>query len=301
MPGDITPIRGSQPLEYAEESSYADQLADNTDWNWFGIATAWSVDQGVESESISYLPEHGASDRLEKRVNVKLREMYEGEITYHPQDNFDFLQYYTGTVGDTQDTISSIQIGEKNEDDDEYRRYLGGAGEEITVSVGEDEVVEVNGSFIFGDVTDWTSSDYVGVDGSHATEDSTEPDTYDDLGNVQYGGSDLSGAVESVELTISNDLEVVRDTNSTLPTQIDAIVPVNREITVDLDITYDDFSLLTDVRSYSAKDFTFDIGSTSFTVNDVKFPEQPYEYDAEDLVSDSISSDPATGITWTSP
>ena len=298
MPGEFSPVVGSQPIEYVEETDYAIEVADG-EYNWFGITTSWSADQGVESTSITYLPEFGASNKLEKRVNVKLREMYEGEITYHPQGDFSFLQYFTGSQGGTADDVTSLQVGEINESDSTFRRLLGGVGEEITVSVAEDEVVEVNGSFTFGEATDWSSTDYTDTDGSHATEDTTEPWSYDNLGSVTYGGTEMDGAIDSVELTISNDLAVVRDANSELSTQIDAIVPVDREITVSVEFTYDNFDILNEVRAYEAKDFVFEIGNTTFTVGGVKFPEAPYEFTADDLVADSLDSDPANSLSWT--
>lgn len=291
-------VLGAQPVEYVKEGTFATAEADAS-WNWFGIIDSWSAEQGVESESITYLPEYGASNKLEKRVNVKLREMYSADITYHPQTGFDFLQYFTGTVGGTSDDVPSLQVGEVNEsvDPDEFRRLLGGVGEEVTISVEEDGVAEVEGSFIFADAENWGTSDYIGT-GSHASEDTTEPLSYDDLSNVQWGGSDMDGMVESVELTISNELAEVRDPNVSRGTQLAALIPVDREITVDVSFTYDSFDVLSDVRSYTKQDFTFDLGTTSFTVTDVQFPEAPYEYTADDLVSDSLSSDPASSISW---
>lgn len=299
MAGDNV-IAGAQPVEWIEESSFATGETDGA-YNWFGIGASWSVDQGVESESITYLPEVGASNKLEKRTNVKLREMYSGEITYHPQ-NFDMLQYFTGQDGGTSDDVSSIQVGEVNEgvDPTEYRRLLGGIGEEVTISVEEDGVAEVNGSFIFSDAEDWTDTDYIDA-GSHAAENSTEPWAYKDLSNVTYGGSPMNGAIESIELTISNEIAEVRDPDAARETQITALVPVDREITVDVEFTYDSFDVLQDVRNYTAGDFVFQLGNTEFTVGGVKFPEAPYEFTADDLVSDSLSSDPASSITWTQP
>jgi hypothetical protein len=292
MPGESV-IRGYQPIEYVNESSFASDEADAS-WNWFGIVNSWSVDQGVESESITYLPEYGGSNKLERRSNVKLREMYSADVTFHPQDNFDLLEFWTGSTSGVADDIPSIQVGEANEEPgtDEFRRLKGGVGEEITLSVEEDGVVELDGNFIFAEANDWGTSDYIGT-GSHASEVTTEPWTFDDLSNVQYSNSDLSGNVESLELTISNELVEVRDSNSSNSTQLDAIVPVDREVTVDVDLTYSDFDQLTDVTGYTASDFTFTIGSTNFTVKNVKFPEHPYEYTPDDLVSDTLSSDPA--------
>lgn len=303
MPGTNV-IAGAQPVEWVEETSFATEEAD-ADYNWFGIATSWSVEQGVESESITYLPEYGASNKLDKRMNVAHREMYNGDITYHPQ-NFDLLQYWTGASGGVADDPTSLQIGEVNEsvDPEEFRRLLGGVGEEISISGSEDETWEVSGSLTFADAEDWATDDYIdadsgdGTSGSHATEDTTEPLKWKDLSNVQYGGTALSGAVESLEISVSNDLAIVRDPDSSNSTLIDAIIPVDREITVDIDLTYEGFDMLSEVRSYQKKDLTFDLDTYSFTVSGVQFPELPYEYSPDDLVSDSISSDPASELTW---
>jgi hypothetical protein len=391
---NFSPIAGSQPVEYGKETSYAGELPSATDYNWFGITTSWSVDQGVESESITYLPEAGASNKLEKRVNVKLREMYEADLTYHPQSNFDFLEYFTGKIGGTSDQVPSLQAGEIEEENDEYRRLRGGVGEEVTISVEEDGVAEIDTSWIFGEANSWNTVDYIGdginttisitpdsdeisvdtssidtgeivfydtddkvldivdasttspqntsevggttvegfqlrkvgstvtdetinfytdvdgggtsstadysIEGSHADEDTTEPWSYDNLGSVKYGGEELDGSVDSIELSISNDLAVVRDANSDLSTQIEFIQPVDREITVDVEFTYDNFDILEEVRSYTAKDFEFTLGNTTFTIGGVKFPEIPYSYEPDDLVADSLTSDPASSISWTS-
>ncbi len=294
-------IIGSQPIEWHEEDEFAVELGDDTSWNWFGISTSYSVDQGVESESITYLPEYGADNKLEKRTNVKLREMWSADISYHPQ-NFDLLQYWTGEDGGTSDDVDTLQFGEINEsaDPEEFRRLLGGVGDEFSISVEEDGVVEADGSLIFADSTEFETEDYVddGAGGAHADEDATEPWTYDDLSNVQYDGTDMGGAVESVELTISNDIAEVRDTNVERGTQLSSLIPVDREITVDVQLTYDGFDMLDEVRAYEEGDFEFTIADTTFVVGGVKFPEMPYEYTADDLVSDSLSSDPASSVTW---
>jgi len=293
-------IQGAQPVEYLEETSYATPETDGS-WNWLGIGTSWSVDLGVESESITYLPEYNASNKLEKRMNVKHREMYEGEATYHPQD-FDILPYFTGADGGTSDDPPTIQFGEVNESvsPEEFRRMYGGMGEDFSLSVGEDETAEVTSSFIFTDAEDWGTTDYVGA-GSHASEDTTEPFKYDDLNTVTYGGTSLDEAVESLELSVSQDVAVVRDPRSSNSTLIDALIPVDREITVSMDVTYTTFDMQSEVRSYTRQDLVFDLGGYSFTIEGVQFPESPYEFTADDLVSDSIESDPAASLTWTSP
>ena len=289
-------VTGAQPVEYVEETTFAEPEVD-ADWEWWGIVESFSATPGVETESITYLPEYGATNKLEKRMNVKHRDMWEADITYHSQ-GFDELRFWTGEIGGTDDEVPTVQIGQIDESNDEFARWLGGMGEEVTVSVEEDSTVEMDGSFIFADGEDFVTDDYVDAEGSHAAEDTTEPFKYADLSNVEYGGVQLGGAIESLEFTISNDVAIVRDPDADRETLIDALQPVDREISVDLDLTYENFDIVEEVRAYEPKDLTFDIGTTTFTIGGVQFPEAPYEFSADDLISDTVSSDPANSISW---
>lgn len=294
MVGDSV-VKGAQPVEYVEESSFATKEADAA-WNWFGLGTSWNPTQGVNQETIDYLPEFGAANKLSKKMNVKHSEMWEADLTYHPQD-FSTLKYFTGADGSTSDTLTSIQVGHIDEDNGEYQRFMGGVGEEFTMSVDEDASFEIDSSFLFADGTDWVTTDYVGA-GSHAAENTSEPFKYSDVSNVTYGGIALDGALESLELSVSNDIAVVKDPGAGRDSLIASLVPVDREITVDLTLTYQNMNMASDVRNYTAQDLVFDIGTTTFTVSGVQFPEFPFELTATDLISDSVSSDPASDLTW---
>jgi hypothetical protein len=293
MPGD-TVVQGAQPVEYVEETSFA---TDETDpaMNWFGLVDTWTVTQGVEAETVRYLPGSGSSEKLETLQNVKVSEAYTVEASIMPQD-LSILKYFTGANGGTSDSLTPIQAGEQDEDNGEYRRIKGMVGEEMVLTIEEDSVATLETTFLAADANNWSGSDYVGA-GSHATEDTSTPLTYDDLGSVNLGGSSLGDAVESLTLTVSNDLEVVKDPDATPQSHIAAIAPTSREITVELALTYDDFSMAQDVRNYNAQDLTFTF-QDSFTVSDTKYPEFPYEMGPDDLVGDTVASDPATNLAW---
>jgi len=297
MVGEPT-IQGAQPVEYIEETTFATQ--EDSDYQWVGITTSFSSQDEVETESATYLPEFGASNKLDKNINIKQSEIWEADVTYHPQD-FSLLQYFTGSDGGTSDDVSSVQFGVVNESADPttFRSLLGGVGEEFTFSVDENSTSEVDASFTFADGTDFTDTDYVDV-GTHATEDSTEPLAYKDLGNITYGGTDIQGAVEGLEFSVANELVVVRDPSlsGTRDSLVYAIVVVDREITVDLTLTYESFDLATEIRAYQPKDLVFDVGNTTFTITGVQFPQFPYEMTPDDLIGDTVSSDRASGITW---
>ena len=297
MVGEPT-IQGAQPVEYIEETTFATQ--EDSDYQWIGITISFSSQDEVETESATYLPEFGASNKLDKNINIKQSEIWEADVTYHPQD-FSLLQYFTGSDGGTSDDVSSVQFGVVNESADPttFRSLLGGVGEEFTFSVDENSTAEVDASFTFADGTDFTDTDYVDT-GTHATEDTTEPLAYKDLGNITYGGTDIQGAVEGLEFSVANELVVVRDPSlsDTRDSLVYAIVVVDREITVDLTLTYESFDLASEIRAYEAKDLVFDVGNTTFTITGVQFPEFPYEMTPDDLIGDTVSSDRASGITW---
>lgn len=296
MPASGSIIKGAQPIEYVEETTFATAETDAT-YEWIGAVTQYSGAQEVVAETANYLPSSGASNKLEQSQNQKVSEAWGAEMTYHPQD-VDFFQYITGAVDGLSDDVTPIQIGEQNEDSGEYRRILGCVAESFELTIQEDSLAEISASFLAADAEDWSETDYVET-GSHATEDTSDILTYDDLGNVTLGGSALDDYISGLTLSIEIDLVVVKDPDSTRASHIEAIVPVDREVTVSLEITYDDMSMASDVRSYTAQDLAFDFpSSTSWTVSDVQFPEFPYEFGPDDLVGDSLESDRCSNLTY---
>lgn len=294
MPGNQV-VKGAQPIEYVQESSFGQPEADAS-WNWVGFITSHSVSQEVEQSTFTHLPEAGIDNKLEQKRNIKVSEMFSGDMTYHP-NSFNMLRLFTGQTGGTASEVDPWQIGEQNEENGTYRRLLGVVGEDWELTISEDSVSEVSASWMAADAEDWSTTDYTGA-GSHATIDDSDPYTYGDLSNVQLGGTDINGAIEELTLSISNDLEVVKDPNSNFGSHIYAIEVTDREITVDLTLTYESFDMAQTVRNYQQQDLTFDFGGNSWTVSDVQFPEFPYEMTPEDLVGDSVSSDPVTNLTW---
>lgn len=294
MPGQGV-IQGAQPIEYISESDFGQPETD-ANWKWIGYVTSHSVSQEVEQSTFTYLPESGIDNKLEQKRNIKVSEAYSGDITYHPTD-FDLLKFYTGQVGGTSSDIDPIQIGEQNEENGMYRRILGVVGEDWEMTISEDSVTECTASWMGTEAEDWSDTDYVGA-GSHADTDDSDPFVYDDLSNVQLSGTDINGAIEELTLSVSNDLEIVKDPNSDFGTHIYAIEITDREVTVDLSLTYESFDMAQTVRNYERQDLTFDFAGFSWTVEDVQFPEFPYEMTPEDLVGDSVSSDPCTNLTW---
>lgn len=299
MVGD-TYIQGSQPVEYVEETAFATAETDPS-MNWPGLVTSFNPTVVVEDQVVKYLPDHSSAVDLQTLTVEKVSEMHTIDMTYHPQD-LTLFQYFMGGSGSLGSDLTSIEIGQADytASSTEYQAWLGVVGEELTLTIDQDSVAEVQCSFLATDVDgDWDTNDYIGK-GSHASEDTTAPLSYDDLGSVQWGGSALGDAIETLTLTISNDLTVVKDPDATNNAHISGIVADDREITVELALTYDDMSIADTVRSFQKQDLTFDFGpsSESWTVTDAAFPELPYEMTPEDLIGDSVTSEPVPDLAY---
>lgn len=266
--------------------------------NWIGLVTSFDASIVTEEEIVKYLPDDASGIDLQTLTAEDVSHMYEVSLTYHPQD-LAFLDYFLGATGSLSPNLTPIQFGQQDKNNSEYNRIFGAVGESATLSIEEDSVAEVDCSFIAAATEDWTGTDYIGA-GTHASADTTTPLKYDDLGNVQWGGTTLNDSIESLTVEISNSLEVVKDPDAGVDSHIDAIVPVDREITTELGLTYSDMSMAEDVRSFTKQDLTFDFGpnSESWTVSNQAFPEFPYEFGPEDLVADSVSSVPADDLTF---
>ena len=298
MVGSTTTIQGAQPVEYVEESTFA-QAPTDPSMSWVGLVTEAAVTVTPVEEVVRYLPDNDDAVDLQTLTAEKVSEMYNVELTYHPQDEA-FYPYFLGGDGTLESDLTSVAMGFQDTNNGEYQQLLGCVGEELEITIEEDSIAEVSASFLAASSDgDWDSTDYV-ASGSHATENTAEPYSYDDLGSVQWGGSSIGDAIESLTVTVSNDLTVVKDPDSNLDSHIDSIVPTSREITTELALTYDDMSMVDDIRSFTKDDLGFNFPtSTSWTVNNVAFPEAPYTFGPEDLVGDSVSSVACDGLSYT--
>ncbi|AGK61511.1 hypothetical protein Asulf_01533 [Archaeoglobus sulfaticallidus PM70-1] len=286
-------------VEYVEESEFGTFPTDPA-MQWIGLVDIVKPVIKPKTETKRYLAANASTNRLEKLMNVKVGEEIGLELEYYPQSLPGFLQYFIGSATGLADDLASVSVGIIHKGSGEYMTLSGLVGEEVTLEIPEDGVVKVSARLVGADATDPSTSDYIGL-GSHAAEDSTEPLTWEDVSNVQmnYGAGFVSveDYVSSIEIRVRNELKVIKDIGDTKASRIVAIKPVSREVTLGLEMNYDDLDMLLKVRSLTELGFKFTIGGKTFTLSGVKFPELPTEFSPDDLVGDKITSLPVTGLT----
>lgn len=287
-------VQASQPIEYVEESTVADPET-NPSMSWIGLVKNFSVVDGVEVVDTKTLS-NNPSNTLGHRTNIKDYDSYGVSMTYVPQD-LSFIQYVTGTEGDTSRSLTPVQFGQQNKGDGEYRRIMGCIGEEASISIQKDSVVEVSQNFLVMETTDWDDSDYIGT-GSHATEDPSTPLKYEDLGNVSLNNTAIGDYISGITITIKNTLEVTRDVNSGLSTEITSVKPVDRAITVELDLVYDDMSVVDLLHDFDDNRLTFNLGDDVVEISNFQLAEVGQDLTRGALQGSAIPSTNASKFKW---
>lgn len=286
-------------IEYVEETTFG-TLPSDPNMQWIGLVTKFKPVDKLKTTTIRYFGDDSQTDgRLENIKNAKVGREVGLEISYVPQSLPGFLKYWTGSATGLSDDIPSISVGIIDKNATKYTVINGLIGNEVTLTIPEDGEVTVEGNMV-GVEIDTSDTDYIGA-GSHATEDSGDPLTSEDLTLIQMdtggGFADITDYVNSIKVTIANTLGVFKDLGSSFSTKIGAIKPVAREVKVSLEMDYEDFTMLNNVRSFTSLGLKFTLGGKTFTFTGVRFPEAPFEYKPDDLIGDTLESLPVEGMT----
>ncbi len=290
-------------IEYVEETTFGYMPSDPT-MQWIGLVTKFKPVDKLKTVTIRYFGDDSQTDgRLENIKNAKVGREVGLEISYVPQNlmGLGFLKYWTGSAGGLSDDITSVSVGIIDKNATKYTVINGLIGNEVTLTIPEEGEVTIEGNMVGVEIVT-ADTDYIGL-GSHATEDASDPLTTDDLTLVQmdYGTGfvDVVDYVNSIKVTISNTLGIFRDLGSGFSTKIGMIKPIAREVKLSLEMDYEDFTMLNNVRSFTSLGFKFTLRGTTFTFTGVRFPEAPFEYKPDDLIGDTLESLPVEGMTIT--
>ncbi len=216
--------------------------------------------------------------------------------------------------------------------DTNFMVFWGCKCQEATLSIAEDENIKLTATYACGGVIGPTNEDYISthtyVNGvntttvsNHAAQPSPmmDPLAYEAVQNLKYRTKAPCDAawsawanfdpVRSIEISVSNDLKLIKDVGAPdhlKKTRIVNAVILNREVTVTLEIDYNSFGLFTKVRDFNEFDIAFDIKYAScetykkaarIILTGIKFTEMPLELSPEDIIGDSMTSLPISGMS----
>lgn len=204
--------------------------------------------------------------------------------------------------------------------DTNYMAFWGCKCQEATLSIAEDENIKMTATYACGGVIGPTVTDYIGA-ANHAAQPNPmmDPLAYEAVQNLKYRTKAPCDAawsawadfdpVRSIEISVSNDLKLIKDVGAPdhlKKTRIVNAVILNREVTVTLEIDYNSFGLFTKVRDFNEFDIAFDIKYAScatyekaarIILTGIKFTEMPLELSPEDIIGDSMTSLPISGMS----
>ena len=289
-------------VEYVAESSYATIPTDPT-MEWIGAVNKFSPKDKTKTASEKYLKDKEATNRAEAYIHAKTGEELGFDLTYYPQASkfIGLMEYATGSATGLVDNVNSFSVGLiLNETVSKYSTYEGCVIDSFTLNIPDDGYVSCDVSCTAADKSDWDTTSYIGT-GTHASDPNETPLTSEDITSIQidYGAGfvDVNDAVNAITLKIENKIGYARDLASSNTGRIKGMALTGRDITVELDMDYDSFSMMTHIRSLTELKVKFVLGTKTFTVTGVKFPEMPYEFSSEDLIGDKLSSLQCTGLS----
>jgi hypothetical protein len=295
-----TPIE-DKVIEYIEETSFGEPPKDGS-MNWIGLVESFASPVETSLEKTVYISAHNATNTLMDYRHTKTgMKLIPIDFTYYPQD-WDLLQYFTGSATGFSDTVKSLcflrKLGAK------YYVFKGALGTKYEVSVPENGRVSVSVSLLCGHSSDPVTDDplekggelYTDSSGNHAKEAAGEQFTWDGLSGLKMDASDnpvtdIAAVVGGIKFGFTQTVEMPLDPTSTLSTKAaGGVVMKPRDVSVSLEIIDVDDSIDSLVRSATKQNFKFTLGGKTFTFKGLIFPKYTGEMKPSDLVGEEITA-----------
>lgn len=295
---------------------------------YIGVVNGVNINDKPIIESGRYLVEDDYTDTLgNTKTAAYFHQKTSSEITvdidYHPKSIEEgFLLYALGnpilsagveTAGAVDGLGTSFSIGSKLLSTPKYLVYSGGYVNDFTFEVARDGLATCSASLQFANSGANTGSPlYTNVDNpssvdyatDHASTTAGDILTFSDISSstlTPNGGSAVSDIIESLTINITNNIRWIKNLGSGFTTKISSAALLGRDITLGLELSYDELSLYENI--YAGKTFTYEttIDDYKFKFGGFVFPEYPVNMNPEELLGETIESTQAVSVTITKP
>lgn len=299
---------------------------------YIGVVDGTTINDKAIINSMRYLPQDAyASDtngytRSSAYLHKKVSSEIGIEISYIPKGvESGFFLHALGKpvlvagsakTGATDGLGASFSLAGYATAAPEYFVYTGGYVEDFTMEIPKDDFVKCSATLgfansgsmakagkVYTNTNNMLSSDYIGS-GSHAADSIADALTFESVTAsvlTPNGGSAVTDIVNSISIKVTNNLEWIKDLGSPFTTGRSAAVLNGRDITLSIELTYDDLNLYEDI--FGGKDFTYEmtLDGYDFEFGGFKFPEYPIDLNPEELIGETIESTQVTNIKITKP
>lgn len=316
-------------LEMVDETTYG-VLPSAPEMSYIGVITDTTINDKPLIESGRFLPQDAYTDTVGKtRTSAYYHQKTASEITvdieYYPKSVEEgFLLYALGNptlaagsavTGAVDGLGTSFSIGSKLLTSSKYLVYSGGYVTEFSLDIAKDGLASCSatcmfansginvGSPLYTNTDNPMSTDYIST-GSHATTTAGDILAFSDISAstlTPNEGSAADDVVESVSLSISNNIRWIKDIGGGFTTKVTNAGLLGRDITLGLELVYDELDLYDEI--YAGTEFTYSmtLDDYVFEFGGFKFPEYPVNMNPEELLGETIESTQATSIKITKP
>lgn len=316
-------------LEMVDETKYG-VLPTNPEMEYIGVITSGSINDKPIIESGRFLPQVDYTDTVgQTRTSAYYHQKTISEITvdveYHPKSIEDgFLMYALGNptlsagsavTGAVDGLGTSFSVGSKILSSPKYLVYSGGYIQDFSLDVAKDGLANCSATAMFANAgvnvgsptytntNNPMTTDYVGT-GSHASATTGDILTFSDITTstlTPSGGSATDDIVESISLSISNSIRWIKDIGGGFSTKILSAALLGRDITIGLELAYDELALYNSIYSGKKFDYSMTFDGYLFEFGGFVFPEYPVSMNPEELLGETIESTQATSFKITKP
>ena len=292
------PITGVKYVEYiAEDRNDAGTWGvkpTNPVFKWLGLVNEFIPPHKELYEETAYTGDSAETHSLELQRNTNVGAELNASLKYAMQD-WDFIEYIMGDTAGLSDTVDSVSVVAFI--DSKWTVLTGGMLQKWALTIPVSGIATVDVDVMFGEADILTSSDPK-QSGSHASELATAPYTWKGVTELYMDDTDTPSTsfldiVGDIGITITNDVEMPKDVDSTYITKGIGVIVKKRTLEVSLDLTYTNPNISVFqgyVAGHNKLNLSFKFGSRKMVIKGLKFPEWVAELKPSELVGQTVTA-----------
>lgn len=284
----------AKAIEFIDETEFGTFPTDPIMLGFGGYVAPASLKTTVNTEKVPYLKASDSTDRLQSTDTFKTYEDFEMTFDMKPT-NWSILPYVlcgeTASTYAIGDTIYDISVGMTM--GTEYQTFSGGVFSKYECTIEKDALATSNVTAKFANRSAILSTDYIGI-GDHCADPTGTPLGFDGVTSVLYDASAITtmdAYIDSIKFGIEYDIIAIKDIGNTTKSNVAAWGLGQRNISLDLNMTFDALDVFADFVDGAAHTFTMTALSKTFTFSNIKWEgDWDTKLDPDDVLGITLSA-----------